>query len=235
MSERKDPFGFWFWLGWILWFAASFVLAAAVWTQVLNLIFGRIEGTELTVTWSLSVFGTWFLLLVPFMRKKERIWKRLNQDQEAAVDAWLTGFCGFIALGILSALFWSLKLRGVLWFKAVICTWLALSIPGLVWMYRAAGRIFKAAVSRQSGPPMRYRKTFIPRNRRLIPKAVSEKIRHLPATLLKGHVVTVRIKNGTRIPGVFIFDSAEVLGIYDRELDFEPAEIVDVEVTETDW
>ncbi|MBI4550291.1 MAG: hypothetical protein HY714_05145 [Candidatus Omnitrophica bacterium] len=232
MSERKDPFGFWFWLGWIVWFAVSLVLAAVVWTRLLDRVFGRIEGIELTATWSLAVFGTWFLFLVPFIRKKEQIWKRLNDDQEAAVDAWLIGLSAFIASGIGATFFWSLKLRGTPWLKAVTVTWLALMIPGLLWMYRAAGRIFKSAESRQGPETRRYRKQFVPRNQRLIPEPVSEKIKRMSPTLPKGHVVTVLLKSGVRIPGVFIYDCAEVLGVYDRDLDFNPAEIEDAELTE---
>ena len=91
MQAIKDRYGFLFWLRWIFLFAGSFVASALLWTQLFKSLFGAVAGPELTFTWVIAVFGSWFLLIIPFMRKKEQIWKRLNDDQEHAVDAWL--FC----------------------------------------------------------------------------------------------------------------------------------------------
>ena len=103
-STNKDKFGFTFWLKWILWFAGSFVLSSILWTGLITFVFGKIRGNELIFTWAIAVFGSWFILLTPFMRKKEQIWKRLNQDEEKAVDAWLFGMGTIIGLLILSSL-----------------------------------------------------------------------------------------------------------------------------------
>ena len=94
MRALKDRYGFLFWLRWIVSFAGSFVVSAAAWTFALQYAFGPIRGAELLITWTVAVFGSWFILVIPFMRKKERIWKRLNTDQESAVDAWLIGSVG---------------------------------------------------------------------------------------------------------------------------------------------
>ena len=93
MSIRngKDQYGFKFWLGWIVQFAGSFIAAVLFWTFSLTALFGGIRGAEISITWAVAVFGSWFILMIPFMRKKERIWKRLNDDQEKATDAWLLG------------------------------------------------------------------------------------------------------------------------------------------------
>ena len=191
----KDRYGFFFWLKWILWFAGSFIIAVIFWTTVMQIAFGRIEGKELTITWSVAVFGSWFLLVIPFMRKKEQIWKRLNDDQEKAVDAWLLGMGLFIGLLIASAFFWSFWLRGNLWLKYVFATWLVILFPLLILMYRQADRIFKTAVVRQTYVPQ-FKSVTIEPSKRLLPQKMAEKIRTFAPTLSSGHVVTAVLKSG---------------------------------------
>ena len=140
---KTDPFGFGFWLGWILWFAGALIVAAIVWTALLVLFFGRLEGNELYATWAVSVFGSWFVIVIPFMRKKERIWKRLNVDEERATSVWLRAMGLFIGLLISSAFLWSFLMRDKIfldpgfhpeWLKAVISTWGILLIPFLIFI-----------------------------------------------------------------------------------------------------
>jgi hypothetical protein len=236
MRAVRDRYGFFFWLLWIVWFAGSFILAALGWTGLLQAVFGKIEGPELTVTWVVATFGSWFLLVIPFMRKKERIWKRLNDDQERAVDAWLWGMSGFIGLLILSAFAWSLALREAIrpegmqaaWAKAVFGSWLVILVPFLVLMYRKADAIFTRAVARQTYEP-KYRTHFVERGKRLLPEPLAGRLKSVPPVLPNGHVVTLVLKNGRRIPHAFI-SRGEVLGVYDLERpDFEARDIVDLE------
>lgn len=241
--KNRDRYGFFFWLRWILWFAGSFVLASAAWTTLIRTVFGRIEGVELTITWSVGVFGSWFLLVIPFMRKKEQIWKRLNSDQEAAVDAWFRGMGLFLSLLILSSFFWSLWLRERLtpgegvytgWVKAVFGTWLVLAIPFLILMYRQADKIFKSAVARQTYEPG-YRKAYVDVSKRTLPEALTRKLGLLPPTLKGGHVVTLFLKDGQRVPHVFVVNSREIVGIYDRQaLDFGMEELNNLEQIHSD-
>ena len=235
-------FGFRFWLTWILWFAGSLTLAALVWTVALTGIFHRIEGPELTMVWAVAVFGSWFLLVVPFMRKKEQIWKRLNQDEERAADAWLAAMALFIGLLIVSSLGWSFVYRRSLgtfstrglnsdWAKAVFGTWIFLLLPFLVWMYRKADQIFKAAVIRQKVTGPVFRTLFVEKSKRLLPEKIAKTIQAVPPMLPKGHVVTLRLKDGTQVPHVFVLNSCEILGVYDRqEWGFEARDVVAVEV-----
>jgi len=240
----KDRYGFLFWLRWILWFAGSFIAAEVAWTAALQALFGRVAGPELTITWSVAVFGSWFLLLIPFMRKKEQIWKRLNDDQEKAVDAWLAGMATFIGLLIVSAFFWSWRFKSRLsgadggmdtvWAKAVFGSWLAMLIPFLIVMYRQADRIFKTAEARQTYTPQ-FKSLFIDPSRRQLPQALADKIKKMPETLPQGHVVNLRLKGGRAIPHVFIFKAREVLGIYDaHSVDWAAQDIEDVEIVKTD-
>lgn len=241
MRAIKDRYGFLFWLQWILWFAASFVIAAVFWTLVMRWIFGRIAGTELTVTWVVCVFGSWFMLVIPFMRKKEQIWKRLNEDQERAVDAWFWGMGIFIGLLAASAMGWSLVFKDKIllelpgafepnWGKAVFASWLFFLIPFLIVMYRQADNIFKTAVQRQTFIP-KYKSSFIESSKRQLPEQFVNRLKNLETTVPGGHLVEIRLKNGTKIPYVFIHNSREILGVYERgDLGFTVEDIDSFEV-----
>lgn len=241
MSNR-DAFGFQFWLGWILWFAGSLLLAAIFWTVAMTFLFGRIQEPEVVCTWAIAVFGSWFILLTPFMRKKEQIWKRLNTDEEKAVDAWLSGLGLFIGLLLVTCVFWTWKLRALVtdngrfdtvWLKRVIGTWLLLLLPFLVLLYRKADRIFKEAVIRQSEIKSRFRSIFIERAKRILPDTVSESLKKIPETLDKGHVVTLLLKDGRKIENAFVLNSKEILGLYDAdEINFEAQEVMEARAVE---
>ncbi len=233
-------FGFQFWLVWILGFVGSFVLSAIFWTWVLTLLFGKLQGAELTFCWAVSVFGSWFLLVIPFMRKKEQIWGRLNQDQEKAVDAWLIAMGIFIGLLIASSLFWSWQLRerihlstgfDPLWSKAIFSSWLFLVIPFLIFMYHQTERLFKTALLRQMPHEPQFKRLYVERAKRLLPDNISEKLKTIPFTLRGGHVITAIFRDGRRIPHVFVLDCREIIGIYERAgLNFDPQELMDIEV-----
>jgi hypothetical protein len=240
-APQKDPFQFGFWLGWILWFAGSLAAAGGLWTWFLTRFFGQVRGEELTMTWAAAVFGSWFLLVVPFMRKKERIWKRLNQDQEKAVDAWLGAMSLLIAFLIASCVFWSWKRSAAIaaqgldgtWLKAVLGTWMLAVMPLLVFMYRKADLILKEAVARQTHTGPKFRTGFVEKSRRLLAPAVKSRLKDIPQTLPQGHIVTAVLSDGRKIPHVFVLNASEILGIYDREaMDFEAGEIVGVEPVE---
>jgi hypothetical protein len=239
MRAVRDRYGFVFWLRWILLFCGSLIAAAAGWTWAFKAVFGVIRGPELTLTWIVAVFGSWLLLVIPFMRKKEQIWKRLNEDQERAVDAWFAGMGLFIATLAATAVGWSVVFRARLaadgmdgaWAKAVFGTWLAALFPFLIAMYRQADRIFTRAVARQTYSPT-YRKAWVDRGRRILAPQLAEKLKKTPATLPNGHVVTAVLRDGRRIPHVFVMRANEILGVYDRhELDFAGSDVIDVEPT----
>ncbi len=233
----RDRYGFLFWLRWILWFAGSFILAALLWTVLMRRLFGVIEGPELTMTWVVSVFGSWFILVIPFMRKKEQIWKRLNEDQEKAVDAWLFGVSVFIGLLVVSLFAWSWIFRerihqsgyDLLWVKSVFVSWLVILLPFLILMYRKADFIFKTAVERQTYSP-KFRTVSVERSKRLLPVSIVQKLKGIPPVLKGGQVVTLVLKNGRKVPHVFVLDYQEILGLYDqKEYDFNPIDISDFE------
>ena len=241
MRALKDRYGFLFWLRWIVSFAGSFIVSAIAWTVILNRIFGAVEAEELVMTWAVSVFGTWFILVIPFMRKKEQIWKRLNDDQERSVDAWLTGMGFFIGAFVVSAFVWGLVFKQRLlsgtpgldpvWMRAVFSTWVIILVPLLIWMYRSADRIFKTANERQTREPA-FQRQWVTPDRRLLPQALSEKLQKEKPTLSGGHLVKGRFKNGDVWP-LFILNGREVIGAYDySKTDFDASQLIDVAVEE---
>ncbi len=235
----KDRYGFVFWLKWIFSFAASFIVSAAAWTVILQGIFGAVRGAELTILWSICVFGSWFLAVIPFMRKKERIWKRLNDDQEKAVDAWLAGMAIFIGLLIASAFFWSWVWRARIaagqnaapdaqWLKSVFSTWLVVLIPFLVVLYQKADRIFKTAETRQAYIP-RFQRAAVQETQRMLSPDWSRRLAELPQVLPGGQVVLVMLKDGRKVPHVFIYRHREIKGIYGvSTMDWSASDIVDI-------
>lgn len=239
-----DRFGFTFWLRWIFGFAFTFIAAAVIWTLLLMAAFGAIRGTELTLTWSVAVFGSWFILVIPFMRKKEQIWKRLNQDQESAIDAWLRAMGVFVGCLVLSAFIWGLVFRSEIikdhsgingnWAKAVFGTWLVLFLPFLVWMYKKSDELFKTAMARQTPKGPAFKTILVEKIKRMLPETITKKIGKFSPTLEKGHVVHLILRDGKKIPHVFVMNASEVLGIYDHEhYDFDVDEVMDVELVST--
>lgn len=238
-NPNHDRFGFQFWLFWILSFAGSFLVTAAFWTWAISALLGDLSQPELLVTWALSVFGSWFLILTPFMRKKEQIWKRLNQDQEKAVDTWLAGMGVFIALLVVVSFFWSWQLRRPiledpgfdgLWARNVFASWMVLMLPFLIFLYKKADPIYQAAVKRQTTLGPKFQTAFWDQSQRRLTAEMALKIKTFPETMHDGHVVNVILKDGRKVPDVFIFRGREILGIYDAEKpDFDVRDIADVE------
>ena len=188
------------------------------------------------------VFGGWFLILVPFMRKKEQIWKRLNPDQEKSVNAWLLGMGLLIGMLILSSTGWSIYYAQALragahrglhpaWAKAVFGTWGVLFIPWLVFMYRRADDIFKNAVKNQTHIGPRFKTALVEQQKRRLSGPLVEKLKTIPVTVGDGQVVTLVLNDGRQVPHVFVHKYREILGVYDRSaMDFDAAEVCDVKV-----
>lgn len=239
---NQDRYGFQFWLLWILGFAGSFLVAAVFWTLVITRFFGSLQQPELLVTWALSVFGCWFLILTPFMRKKEQIWKRMNNDQEKATTAWLGAMGLFIASLISICLFWDWKLKDRIfaspgfdgaWGKYVFSSWLLMTLPFLVFLYKKADQLYKAAVARQTQWGPKFQTGYMEKSKRQLPESISAKIRNFPETLKEAHVLNLKLKDGRTIPHVFVLRASEVLGVYDaKDFSYDLTQVVDAEPVE---
>jgi hypothetical protein len=234
-------YGFRFWLGWIVGFAGTLAASAAAWTAAIGALFGPIRGPELASLWALAVFGTWFCAVVPFMWKKEAIWKRLNVDENRAVKIFWGSMAAFLAAVVALTFFWTWKLRGrisspeggldPLWIKAVLTSVLLVALPFLVFLYRKADELFRTAAARQNPPPARFRTAYLEPSQRLLGEEVRRKLTRETALFPGGHVVTAVLKDGRRVPDVFVAEGREVLGVYGRErFDFRGDDVVDVEI-----
>jgi ABC-type molybdate transport system permease subunit len=244
---NKDIYGFRFWLAWIVGFSLSFILIAAAWTFLMKYVFGVIAGPYLAFTWSVAVFGSWLIVVIPFMRKKEQIWKRLDVDQESAVDLWLRMISILILGWILTSLFWTWYYVGAIhesplrmtpsfsWAKAVFSSWALLLIPFLIVAYRKADVLFDHAAVRQAKKTTTFKRYFIPQVKRKLPPVLIEKLKSAPETLADGHVVSVTLKDGRTFEHVFIFKRREILGVYDvDQLDWDASLIQDISVVESE-
>lgn len=242
MNRRKDPFGFLFWLKWILLFGGSFLGALLLWTWIAQYFFGHTTWPgEVKLSWAAAIFGSWFLTLTPFMRKKEQIWKRLNAYQEQAVDIWLTVIALLITAVIASCMGWAVYYRSELiaeahagpslnWVKAVLGTLLLSVLPILIFLYRKAGILMKAAEHSVSAKSQQHQMIAVERSKRLLPESLKHKMKDWEPTLHSGHIVNLTLRDGRRIAYVFILNRSEVLGIYDKtDYDFEAKDITDVE------
>ena len=249
-KKYRDRYNFLFWLAWILTFVFSFVLIALFWTWILKRLFGTLQGPELTFTWILCVFGSWLILVIPFMRKKEQIWKRLNFDQETAVDLWLRMLGVLMAGWILTSLFWTWVYVGarsprlglgnpaptdqVAWAKAVFSSWAIVLIPFLILAYRKADVLFAKAVIRQTAKTTPFQRTFVPRAERQLAPHFQTYLKSVPETLPQGHVVSVTLKQGRQIPHVFVFKTRDILGIYDqKDMDWKAQDITEMKVMDS--
>ena len=173
------------------------------------------------------------------MRKKERIWKRLNPDEENAVDAWLLAMGSTVAAMAASTFLWTwiLKERAAvsagfdgLWLKAVAGSFLAALVPLLVFMYRKADSLFRTAEKRQSGAGL-FRTAPVEMSERTLSEDLASKLAQEKAVVPGGHIVTAILRDGQRIPNVFVRNRREILGVYERtELGFSAVDVVDLEV-----
>ena len=69
----------------------------------------------------------------------------------------------------------------------------------------------------------------------MLPKNLSDKLKKVPRTIQRGHLVTVVLKSGKRVENVFVLDREEVLGIYDAQsLGFKIQDITDLEPADLD-
>ena len=97
-------------------------------------------------------------------------------------------------------------------------------------MYRQAENLFKAAEEKQSYEPS-FKKGWLETKDRELPQSIQSKLRSFKPTMPDGHVVTVVLKNGEKVPHVFIYKNREIKGVYDREkMDFTGSDIKDVEM-----
>jgi len=124
----------------------------------------------------------------------------------------------------------------MLWVALVFGTWMIFLIPLIILMYNKVDRAYEdARITRENvvGGVRRaasgVKFISIPESERLLNAAVAQKIKKIPWTIKRGHLVTVTLKNGQRIDNVFVLDRQEVMGVYGyEEAPFRVEDIVDL-------
>ena len=249
--RSKNAAGIWFWLKWILTTIGGFLVSLFFWNWIL---FDRLKSNardpHVAIGWMVAVFGTWFVTLIPMMKKKETVMGHMDKQDESTVTWWLiwislTIGTFFIAVWLwtpfISARFGSVKnpTTTFIWIVAVFGSWLVTLIPLMVLMYWKVDKAYEdARIRRQMGQTpfenaVKLRAVFVEKQKRRISDALSQKLKTIPRTIKGGHLVTAILQDGRRMDHVFVSGRKELLGIYDQqELTFEANDIVDVEPTD---
>ena len=173
---------------------------------------------------------------------------KAKQKDNATILWWV----GWIVLTILSffisSWFWtgfiarhvgSMQKPGVpiLWVAAVFGSWMLLLVPLIIVMYAKVDKAYEdARIARASAEFKKTRETFKVRSQfidpseRKLEKKLIDKLKAVPETIKRGHLVTAILNDGRRIQNVFILNKKEVLGVYGIEtLNFDIRGIVDLE------
>lgn len=123
--------------------------------------------------------------------------------------------------------------NAILWIVAVFGTWMIFLIPLIVIMYLKVDKAYEDARIRREQASMRYRTIYVDPLKRKLPEFLRQKMMAWPDTIDGGHLTTVILKDGRKIPYVFIRQREEILGIYNHtEYPFEASDIADIEPTD---
>ena len=124
----------------------------------------------------------------------------------------------------------------IVWVTAVFGSWMVLLVPLIVVMYNKVDRVYEetrirreAAQRQKVLSSLPFKSVLVPESERLLGPALVDKIKKIPPTLKRGHLVSVFLKNGRQVDHVFIVDKNEVMGVYGHDKPpFRVADIVDV-------
>jgi hypothetical protein len=243
--------GIWFWLKWILVAIAGFTGSMLFWNWLffkqLNADF---QNPQMAIGWLVAVFGTWFVTLIPLMKKKETVMGHMDKQDESTVAWWIIWISLTIGSFFLAVWFWtpfiakhfgSIKnpTTSLIWVIAVFGTWLVVLIPLMIFMYQKVDKAYEdARIRRESRAakfkdPVKIRAVFIEESKRQIPKILTDQLKKIPQTIKGGHLITAILKDGRKIEHVFIARAKEVLGIYGaEELTFGAQDISGFEPTD---
>ncbi len=123
--------------------------------------------------------------------------------------------------------------NSVIWIVAVFGTWMATLVPLIVVMYSKVDKAYEDARLRREKAALRFKSIPVDKSKRLLSSVLAARLEHSPEAIQGGHLVTLFLKDGRKIPNVFIAERKEILGIYDAEkLTFEAADIKEMELSD---
>lgn len=243
--------GIWFWLKWIMVAVGGFTVSMLFWNWLLLKRFdANLNNPQVAIAWMVAIFGTWFVILIPLMKKKETVMGHMDKQDESTVTWWLIWISLTIGSFFLAVWFWtpfiaarfgSIKnpTTSLLWIIAVFGSWLVALIPLMVFMYQKVDKAYEdARIRRELGAqkfkdPVKIKAVFVEESKRRLPKTLTEKLKQVPQTIKDGHLITAILKDGRKIENVFIARRKELLGIYGQEeLTFQADDIANFELTD---
>ena len=130
----------------------------------------------------------------------------------------------------------------VWWVTAVFGTWMVFLVPLIIVMYNKVDRAYEdARIQREKitfekkSKLSPVRSVFIPEQERLLSDSLAKKVKKMPLTIKRGHLVHVILNNGRKVENVFILDDREVLGVYGHQkAPFQVSEIADILAVDLD-
>ncbi len=251
--KSNDFAGIWFWLKWILIAISGFILSIAFWNWLLLERLGAdFKQPHVAISWFAAVFGTWFLILILVMQKKEKVMGHLDREDESTLSWWLVWIGLTIGSFFLSVWFWtpfiaeklgSIKEspNSMIWVIAVFGTWLIALTPLMIFMYQKVDQAYeKARIARETRgekpsrtDSLKIKGVLIKPSERIVSKSLTQKLKSIPPTIHNGHLVTATLKDGRKVENVFIARRTELLGLYDQtELTFRASDIIEIEPTD---
>ena len=249
--KSKNAAGIWFWLKWIVVAIGGFTASLLFWNWLLlNRLKADFGNPQIAIGWMVAVFGTWFIILIPLMKQKEKVMGHMDRQDETTVTWWLIWISLTIGSFFLAVWFWtpfiashfgSIKnpTNALLWIIAVFGTWLVALTPLMIIMYRKVDKAYEDARIRRElraekfKDPVKIKAIFVQEPRRRLPKTLTAQLKKQPQTIKGGHLITAILKDGRKIEHVFIAQGKELLGIYDQEeLTFQADDIASFELTD---
>ena len=243
--------GIWFWLKWIALAIGGFTVSVLFWNWLLlDLLGADFKSPHVAISWMAAVFGTWFVILIPLMKKKEKVMGHMDKQDETTVTWWLIWITLTIGSFFAAVWFWTpfiasrfgpirIPTNALLWLIAVFGTWLVALIPLMIIMYYKVDKAYEDARIRREvraqkfQDPVKLRAVFVDESNRELSKDVARKLKKVPQTIRGGHLITAILRDGRRIENVFVARGKELLGVYDQgELTFKGQDIVDFESTD---
>ncbi len=251
--RSNNAAGIWFWLRWILVSIGGFTASLFFWNWLLlDRLKADFKNPQIAIAWMVAVFGTWFIILIPLMKKKETVMGHMDKRDESTVTWWLIWISLTIGSFFAAVWFWTPFIAerfgsvrnsstSLLWVIAVFGSWLVALIPLMILMYNKVDKAYEDARIRRElraqktndKDPVKIKALYLEPENRKLSREVVEQLKKFPRTIKNGHLVTATLKDGRKMEYVFISDQKELLGVYDQQnITFQGQDIVKLEPTD---
>lgn len=248
--RSNNAAGIWFWLRWILVSIGGFTASLFFWNWLLlDHLKADFKNPQIAIAWMVAVFGTWFIILIPLMKKKETVMGHMDKRDESTVTWWLIWIGLTIGSFFAAVWFWTPFIAehfgsvrnsstSLLWVIAVFGSWLVALIPLMILMYHKVDKAYEDARIRRElraqkqndKDPVKIKALYLEPEKRKLTREVADQLKKMPRTIKNGHLVTATLKDGRKMEYVFISDQKELLGVYDQQnITFEGQDIVELE------